>query len=63
MRKPTPEKVLKIIEAKAKQGFDFTVNVYSYRDAKLRKVIRQLRAQNLVDVEFRREWCYVTLKG
>jgi len=62
MRKPTPEKVLKIIEVKNKQGFDFTVNYYSYRDMKLRQVVKQLTKQGLVNVKRNKDLFIVNLK-
>ena len=62
MLKPTPEKVLKIIEAKNKQGFDFTVNYYSYRDIKLRQVVKQLTKQGLVNVKRNKDMFIVNLK-
>lgn len=62
MLKPTPEKVLKIIEAKNKQGFDLTVNYYSYRDIKLRQVVKQLTKQGLVNVKRNKDMFIVNLK-
>lgn len=62
MGKPTSEKVLKIIEAKNRQGFDFTVNYYSYRDMKLRQVVKQLTKQGLVNVKRNKDLFIVNLK-
>lgn len=62
MRKPTPEKVLKIIEAKNGQGFDFAVNYYSYRDMKLRQVVKQLTKQGLVNVKRNKDLFVVNFK-
>ena len=62
MRKPTSEKVLKIIEAKSRQGFDFTVDYYSYRDMKLRQVVKQLTKQGLVNVKRNKGLFIVNLK-
>lgn len=62
MRKPTSEKVLKIIEAKNRQGFNFTVNYYSYRNMKLRQVVKQLTKQGLVNVKRNKDLFIVNLK-
>lgn len=63
MRKPTPEKVLRLIEIKARNGFEFTVSRYSYRDMKMRQVVKQLFKQELVNVEYHRDLLIVSLKG
>lgn len=40
--KLTNSEVLNVIRTKAKQGFDFRVSRYSYRDRKLRKICLRL---------------------
>ena len=62
MRKPTPEKVLKIIEVKNRQGFGFIVDYYSYCAMKLRQVVKQLTKQGLVNVKRNKDLFIVNLK-
>ena len=62
MRKPTSEKIVRLIELKARKGFEFTVSRYSYRDMKLRQVVKRLTQQKLVNVEYRRDLLIVSLK-
>lgn len=63
MRKPTSEKVLRLIEIKTKQGFEFTVSRYSDRDMKLRRVIKCMQKQRLVNIKCCKDLLIVSLNG
>ena len=60
--KPTDSEVLNVIRTKAKQGFDFRVSRYSYRDQKLRKICKKLHKEGRVSVSRERDVFVITPK-
>nr|DAR80743.1 MAG TPA: hypothetical protein [Caudoviricetes sp.] len=47
----TKDKLIRTIKAVNIQGFDFTCNIYNYRHARLRKLIREMNKAGLVKVK------------